>query len=84
MSGNPYNRQVHVAPDGTARLVGGRVRSKAMFQKRHYKAVAEILRTQVAGAYRCTVVRAFADTFEKDNPLFNRSKFYDACRGGKV
>jgi hypothetical protein len=55
----------------------------AMFQKRHYKAIAETLRNDVPGAYKWTVVHTLADMFAKDNPLFNRKRFYDACKDVK-
>jgi hypothetical protein len=50
-----------------------------MFQKRHYKAIADLVKNEIAGAYKATVAHVLADAFERDNPLFNRKRFYDAC-----
>lgn len=62
------------------------------FEKRHYLAIAEVLKAhkpepgQTHDSFarvRLTeweiIVEAIADMFEADNPRFNAEKFYDAC-----
>ena len=46
------------------------------FQKRHYEAVARVLRD---GDFGPKHVKAFALMFAHDNPSFNDSRFIDAC-----
>lgn len=46
------------------------------FTRRHYEKVAEALRTLPYEDRNYTT--ALADMFERDNPKFNRSKFFEA------
>ncbi len=57
-----------------------------MFTQRHFEAIARDIRGSLAetgnGFERLTVERLagkLADTFERDNPRFNRGRFMRAC-----
>ena len=51
-----------------------------MLSKKHYKAIAEILELNCRDKEdKVVLVERFSDYFKKDNPLFNESKFYQAC-----
>ena len=47
-----------------------------MMSRKHYKAVAEILKYTDE---KQDIMLKLADMFEKDNPNFDREKFIDAC-----
>ena len=47
-----------------------------MFTKRHYEAIAKILKEEKT---KDELVLAFADLFTEDNPLFDKWKFAVAC-----
>ena len=49
------------------------------FTKKHYEAVAKILRRHGSNTHNLT--DAFVDLFKEDNPLFERDKFYAAVYG---
>ena len=58
----------------------------SMFSKRHYEAVAEVLREvnfddrMVRGEGIVALIRdRFAEVFEADNEKFNRTKWEEAC-----
>lgn len=47
--------------------------------KKHYIQIAVILRWSIADPYdRSVVARQMADMFQKENPRFDRDKFYNA------
>jgi len=48
--------------------------------RKHYKMVAAAVAKMVERADRWLVANLLADTFENDNPRFNRDKFIAACR----
>ena len=56
-----------------------------MFSKRHYQAIADALRKHVGEEVekvsypKVMIVVELADTFEKDNPRFDRARFIEAC-----
>lgn len=62
-----------------------------MFTRQHYKAIAEILKTQLEfplkkdrcpvthGAAICGIGIDLAEYFYDDNPRFDRDKFMEAC-----
>ena len=55
-----------------------------MFSKRHYQAIADALsRTSTYSSQgqsqKVMIVVELADTFEKDNPRFDRARFIEAC-----
>ena len=57
-----------------------------MFQRRHYEAIAEIIREACEDndIVRVELVSRFIDYLAKDNPRFNATAFTDACwKGGK-
>lgn len=61
------------------------------FTKQHYKAIAEIIGKEIDPSCLISedacdtckaverIARTLTDYFEKDNPLFDRKKFLDAC-----
>jgi TPP-dependent pyruvate/acetoin dehydrogenase alpha subunit len=58
----------------------------SMFSRRHYEAVAEVLRGAKREAHEYSgpgmveaVQRMYADLFEADNEKFNRDKWEEAC-----
>lgn len=59
----------------------------AMFQKRHYEAVAQLFKDRTpnryvnddAHAHHDSLIEKFADMFERDNPQFQRDRFFEAC-----
>ena len=48
--------------------------------RKHYKMVAAAVAKMVERSDRWLVANLLADTFEKDNPRFDRDKFIAACR----
>lgn len=50
-----------------------------MFQKRHYTKMARAVVNIDIDADRETVALFLAGVFGEDNPLFNRTKFLQAC-----
>lgn len=57
-----------------------------MFSKQHYAAIATLLRHGRPGfvldeGQKAVVADSFADMFEKDNPLFDRSRFMNMALG---
>lgn len=53
------------------------------FTKQHYEAIAETLLPLDIVLSLGQVIEALADTFARDNPRFEREKFYKACWEGK-
>jgi len=52
----------------------------AMFSKKHYAIIADIIAKQVlTDKAHKTLVLDFADTFQEDNRNFERHKFMKAC-----
>ncbi len=51
-----------------------------VFTKRHYKIIARVIHENTSGEQNRTLCDAFAATFEKDNPNFDRLKWNRACR----
>ena len=56
----------------------------SMFSRRHYEAVAEVMRGIPHAAITpdyvwCTILDALIDLFEADNPRFDRAKFQEEC-----
>jgi len=49
------------------------------FQRRHYKQVAEILKTIDVQSVKERAVRAFSNLFAYDNPNFDEERFRKAC-----
>jgi hypothetical protein len=49
-----------------------------MFAKRHYVAIAKTIKANHRENVPALVIE-LADMFARDNPLFKRSRFYDAC-----
>lgn len=60
-----------------------------MFSKRHYEALAEVLRVRrprMEAPDRpawLAIVEGMADTFARDNPRFDRKRFIFACGVGE-
>lgn len=53
-----------------------------VFQHRHYKAIADLIATNMQGwDDRDSVVSQFAIMFERDNPRFDRARFLAAASG---
>ena len=57
-----------------------------MFTRKHFDAVAEVISKELlwfqnplANKAIRTVARSLADEFAKDNPRFDRERFYAAC-----
>lgn len=50
-----------------------------MFQRRHYAKMARAVIDIRVDEDRETVALFLADVFGEDNPLFNRTKFLQAC-----
>ena len=48
--------------------------------RKHYKMVAASVAKMVERADRWLIANLLADTFENDNPRFDRDKFIAACR----
>ena len=48
--------------------------------RKHYKMVAAAVANMVERSDRWLVANLLADTFENDNPRFDRDKFIAACR----
>ena len=48
--------------------------------RKHYKMVAAAVAKMVERSDRWLVANLLADTFENDNPRFDRDKFIAACR----
>lgn len=65
--------------EGTDEAVVTPLRTKAVFQRRHYIAVAEII-AGLSIRDRDTVIRSFSRSFAEDNPAFNSLLFDAACR----
>jgi hypothetical protein len=60
--------------------------SKPKFERRHYIAIAELLRNQIPDdgsvanhKFWARIREAMADMFADDNDHFNRPRFMDAC-----
>ena len=49
-----------------------------MFEKRHYEAIAKLLKERGYGKNRALQM-ALADLFASDNPRFDEIRFYEAC-----
>jgi len=47
--------------------------------KKHYEAIAKVLADQPSSLNKKLICLNLAAFFSKDNPLFNRSKFLNAC-----
>ncbi len=56
-------------------------RKGPVFQHRHYKAIAAKLAWIDHDGMWEIIRDALADTFEADNPRFDRQRFLDACAG---
>ena len=55
---------------------------KNMMTRQHYIKVAEIIKAFPSGSTGCSQAKfaeEFAEMFGKDNPRFDREKFYIAC-----
>jgi len=50
-----------------------------MFQTRHYKVIAAVLKTCPRDVSTELIVRKLAATFKKDNAAFDKDKFIVAC-----
>lgn len=55
--------------------------------KKHYKAIAEIINHRImidgfAMSQLVDVVEDMSELFEKDNPLFDKDRFFAACWKG--
>jgi len=53
-----------------------------MLSRKHYQAVGEILSHFPEGsptASMSKMAESFADMFARDNPRFDRARFYEAC-----
>jgi hypothetical protein len=56
-----------------------------LMSRKHYRAVAEVLRLALEGAPEGSreslkgVARELADFFKRDNSLFSYQRFYEAC-----
>ena len=67
------------------------LRSKTMFTRKHYQAIAEIIKKRIGDGFTGTdydegwndairgIVPNLADYFKQDNSRFNRGKFLAAC-----
>jgi len=47
-----------------------------MFQRRHYKVLAQIIRKSNSKA---EIIQRLIEYFQRDNPLFDRERFLKAC-----
>ena len=51
-----------------------------MMTRKHFKMVAAAVAKMVERSDRWLITNLLADTFENDNPRFDRDKFIAACR----
>lgn len=51
----------------------------ALFQRRHYNAIAAHLREQKDEVFKWNTAHFLAEIFEDDNPNFDRDRFVQAC-----
>ena len=54
-----------------------------MASRKDYEVIAGVLNKQGETITKAVLLSELADAFEKDNPNFDRDKFFKACYGGK-
>ena len=63
-----------------------KVKGNSKFQRRHYEAIAKVLRSEFNGGLECEfitlliVMDKLVEMFAEDNPAFDSDKFIRACK----